>query len=128
MACGSPTLMPLRNCEFCELAVPRALYVPCRPPDVPPTSGLVMSRLGTLYSTSDQMSRPPGVPCSSCSLRFTATVADVVSTTGELPVTVTVSASVATIIFRSTGVVWPVRTLTPSRMTVRKPESSTFTV
>ena len=69
-----------------------------------------MSRLGTLYSTSDQMSRPPGVPCSSCSLRLTLTVALVVSTTGEAPVTVTVSASVATVSVMSSGVVWPVRT------------------
>ena len=59
---------------FCALVVPRALNVPCKPPDVPPTSGRVISRLGTLYSTSAQMSRPPGVPCSSCSLEVHAGV------------------------------------------------------
>ncbi len=70
-----------------------------------------MSRLGTLYSTRAQMSRPPGVPCSSCSLRLTATLALVVSTTGDVPVTVTVSASVATRIVRSMGTVWPTMTV-----------------
>ena len=113
---------------FCALVVPRALNVPCRPPDVPPTSGRVISRLGTLYSTSAQMSRPPGVPCSSCSLRLTLVFALVVSTTGEVPVTVTVSATVATLQLpgRAARSGRP-DDLTFSRMTVRKPCSSTFT-
>ncbi len=80
-----------------------------------------MRRLGTLYSTRAQMSRPPGVDCSSCSLRFTLTFALVVSTTGELPVTVTVSARFATVSDRSIGVVWPICTTKFSRMIVRKP-------
>src|SRR5688572_25281444 len=73
------------------------------------------------------MSRPPGVPCNSCSLRFTLVFAVVVSTTGELPVTVTVSATVATLRERSSGTVAPTCTMTFSRMTVRKPCNSTFT-
>ncbi len=83
-----------------------------------------MSRLGTLYSTSDQMSRPPGVPCRSCSPRFTLVLALVVSMTGELPVTVTVSATVASGICRSSGTVAPTCTVTFSRMTVLNPCSS----
>ena len=83
-----------------------------------------MSRLGTLYSTSDQMSRPPGVPCRSCSPRFTLVLALVVSMTGEAPVTVTVSATVASGICRSSGTVPPTWTVTFSRTTVLNPCSS----
>ena len=86
-----------------------------------------MSRLGTLYSTSDQMSRPPGVPCSNCSPRLTLVLALVVSTTGEAPVTVTVSATAATTRSRFRGTVAPTCTDTFSRMTVRKPCNSTLT-
>ena len=110
--------MPLRNDVFCALAVPRALKVPCRPPEVPPTSGRVIMRLGTLYSTSAQMSRPPGVCCSSCSLRFTATFALVVSTVGASPDTVIVSATLASFSCSSIGVVWPTSTGTFWRTTV----------
>ncbi len=74
MAAGSPTLTPFRNEVFCALAVPRALKVPCRPPEVPPTSGRLITSPGTLASTSAQMSRPPGVPWISCSLRLTRDV------------------------------------------------------
>ncbi len=94
---------------------------------MPPTSGRVISRLGTLYSTSDQMSRPPGVPCSNCSLRLTLVFALVVSTTGEVPVTVTVSATVATRSCQVERHGLADLTVTFSRMTVRKPCSSTFT-
>ena len=44
------------------LVVPRALKTPCRPPDVPPTSGRLITRPGTFASSRPQMSRPPGVP------------------------------------------------------------------
>ena len=127
MAAGSPTLMPLRNCEFCPLAVPRATIAPCRPPDVPPTSGRLEMRPGTLYSASAQMSRPPGVLCSSCWLSVTLTLALVVSTMGDSPDTVTVSATAATFSVISTGVVWPTLTTRFSRMVVWNPPSSTFT-
>src|SRR5918994_973997 len=38
-------------------APPRALNVPWRPPDVPPTSGRLITRPGTFASTNGQMSR-----------------------------------------------------------------------
>ena len=103
---------------FCALVVPRALKVPCRPPEVPPTSGRLMTRPGTFASSRPQMSRPPGVPWISCSLRLTATFALVVSTVGDAPVTVMFSARLATFIANSTGVVWPTRTTMFSRVTV----------
>ncbi len=86
-----------------------------------------MFRPGTLASTSAQMSRPPGVPWISCSLKFTATVALVVSTVGDAPLTVTVSASVATLSDASIGVVWPTSTTMPSRTMVWNPASSSLT-
>ena len=62
------------------------------------------------------MSRPPGVPWISCSLRLTLTFALVVSTVGDAPVTVMFSARLATFIEKSTGVVWPTSTTMFSRV------------
>ena len=73
------------------------------------------------------MSRPPGVDWISCSLRLTATFALVVSTVGEAPVTVMVSATLASFIDSSTGVVCPTRTWMFSRMMVWNPASSILT-
>ncbi len=97
--------MPFRNEVFCPLVVPRALNVPCSPPDVPPTSGRLMTRPGTFASSRPQMSRPPGVPWMIASLRFTFTLALVVSIVGDDPATVIVSATEATFNCRSSGVV-----------------------
>lgn len=90
---------------FWALGVPRAVIPACSPPAAPPTSGRSVISPGTLYSTSDQMSRPPGVACSNCWLKVTLTFALVVSTTGDSPFTCTVSATVATRNVRSKGVV-----------------------
>jgi hypothetical protein len=57
----------------------------------------------------------------------TLTFALVVSTTGESPVTVTVSSTAATLSVRSTGVVWPTLTTMFWRTMVWKPCSSSFT-
>ena len=81
-------------------------------------------RPGTLYSTSDQMSRPAGVACKSCWLSVTLTLALVVSTIGDSPVTVMVSDTLATRSVRSIGVVWPTLTTMFSRTMVWKPSSS----
>jgi len=57
-----PSLSIAENLKVSALAVPRALNVPWSPPDVPPTSGRLITSPGTFASTSAQMSRPPGVP------------------------------------------------------------------
>ena len=56
------------------------------------------------------------------------TLALVVSTVGEAPVTVTVSATLATRSTSSSGTVWPTVTATFSRSTDWKPWSSIRTV
>ena len=96
MAAGSPTLMPFRNCVFWPLLVPAATMPACRPPWLPPVSGRFVTRPGILYSAIDQMSRPPGVDCSSCWLSVVLTFALVVSTVGDWPATVIDSCTFAT--------------------------------
>ena len=114
------TTAVLGNCGF--------TIAPCKPPCVPPTSGRLEMSPGTLYSTSDQISRPPGVLCRSSWLSVTLTFALVVSTTGDSPDTFTVSASAATLRICSIGVVWPTLTTMSLRTIDWNPCSSSLTV
>ena len=64
----------------------------------------------------DQMSRPAGVVSSSFASRCTPTFALVVSIVGDSPFTVMLSVTAPTLIVKSTGVVPPTLTVTPSRV------------
>ncbi len=65
-----------------------------------------------------QTSRAFGISVSSSFVKFVPIVVVDVSTTGDSPVTVTVSCSVATCICMSTDSVWLMTTRMPSRLTV----------
>ena len=73
------------------------------------------------------MSRAFGISVSSSFVKFVPTCVVEVSTTGEAPVTVTVSCRVATFNCWSTESVWLMTTRTPSRLTFWKPASSKST-
>ena len=69
-----------------------------------------------------QMSRAFGISVSSSLVKLVPTCVVDVSTTGDSPVTVTVSCSVATCICWSTVSVWLMTTRMPSRLTLWKPD------
>ena len=71
-----------------------------------------------------QMSRALGMSFSSSLVKLVPIAVVEVSTTGEAPVTVTVSCSVATCICMSTVSVWLMTTRTSGRLTVLNPVSS----
>ena len=71
-------------------------------------------------------SRALGISVSSSLVKFVPNVFVVVSTTGDSPVTVTVSCKVATFICWSTASVWLMTTRMFSRLTDWKPASSKF--
>ena len=75
-------------------------------------------------ASSDHMSRPFGIDWSCSSLKFWTTRVAVVSMTGDAPVTVTVSCSVASASSAFTVPVNPSRISIPSRFMVLKPDSS----
>ena len=79
-------------------------------------------------ASSAHMSRPFGIERSSSTLKFCCTRVAVVSITGEAPVTVTVSCSVASVSSTLRLAVKPSEICTPSRLRVLKPASSYVTV
>ena len=83
----------------------------------------VTTMAGAAASTV-QKSRALGSAASRSWPKFVAVVVAVTSTTGDSPVTVTVSCRVATLISVLTVAVKPRPTRTPSRTTVPKPVSS----
>ncbi len=84
---------------------------------------LVMITPGVAAS-SDHMSRPLGIDSSCASLKFCCTRVAEVSITGDAPVTVTVSCSVATFRSALTLAVKPSEIWMSLRLTVLKPASS----
>ena len=83
----------------------------------------VTTMAGEAASTA-QKSRAFGKAASRSSPKFDAVVVVETSTTGDAPVTVTVSCRVATASSMFTVAVKPRPTLTPSRLTVPNPASS----
>jgi hypothetical protein len=79
-------------------------------------------------ASSAHMSRPFGIDSSWASLKFCCTRVADVSITGDWPVTVTVSCSVATAMSALTLAVKPSDTWMPSRRIVLKPASSNVSV
>ncbi len=71
-----------------------------------------------------QMSRALGISVSSSLVKLVPIAVVEVSTTGDAPVTVTVSCRVATFKRWSTVSVWLITTRIPSRLTLWKPVSS----
>ena len=76
------------------------------------------------WAIAAHTSRAFGISVSSSLVKLVPIVVVVVSTTGDSPVTVTVSCSVATWSCWSTLRVWLMTTRMPSRFTVWKPVSS----
>ena len=72
----------------------------------------------------DQKSRALGSDSSCLASKMVAVLVDEMSTTGDAPLTVTVSCSEATFSSTFTVAVKPTPTLIPSRITVPKPPSS----
>ena len=70
------------------------------------------------------MSRPFGIDCSCSILKFCCTRVEVVSITGEAPLTVTVSCNVASASSTFTLATKPSEIAMPSRFNVLKPASS----
>ncbi len=75
-------------------------------------------------ASSDHMSRPLGIDCSCSTLKFCCTRVAVVSMTGDSPVTVTVSCSVASASSMFNVAVNPRASWMPSRRTALKPARS----
>ena len=96
------------------------VWVPAR---LPPTSMRCICTDGVTAS-SDHMSRPFGIDISCSVLKFCCTRVADVSMTGDSPVTVTVSCSVASASSTFTLAVNPSDSWMPSRRTVLNPASS----
>src|SRR5260370_1037425 len=103
-----------------------AMYVCCIPAE-PPTSG-ALSVTPVSVDPSAQMLRPVGTASSSSRDRTCPCVALLMSTTGEAPVTVTVSSTAPIFISELTVAVKSDGSSIPSRLTTLKPGSVNFTM
>ncbi len=93
------------------------------PAALPPMSMRCICTAGAA-ARIDQKSRALGSEASSFASKFVAVLVDVMSTTGDWPLTVTVSVNDATFNSAFTVAVNPRPTRMPSRLTVENPASS----
>ncbi len=116
-------IMPSTIGRCCVDLLSYAAYPVCVPARLPPTSIRWTSTAGE-FARIAQKSRAPGRFASFSALKLVEISVDATSTTGDSPVTVTVSSSVATRSSASMSALKPRPTTTPSRMKVVNPGSS----
>jgi len=120
---STPSSVQLASCG----RVPFAAKFDCWPVSLPPMLTRSTSTPGTLRISANG-SREVGIFCSSSAVKLVDVPVALVSTIGDCPLTVTVSASVATFIATGRSLVEPTDTTTSSWTLVAKPGSAAVTL